>query len=90
MLMLMPLLGKDYIVWDKKSTIDFIKPGKGRVQAEFHLPPTLVEDIRQKAAVSKYLPEFVVDIKDEQGEVVARVNKTLYVKKKQVQERPSN
>jgi hypothetical protein len=37
MLMLMENLGRDYIVWDKAASIDFISPGKGPVYAEFHV-----------------------------------------------------
>ena len=31
MLMLMENLGRDYIVWDKAASIDFVSPGKGPV-----------------------------------------------------------
>ena len=37
MLMLMKLLGKEYIVWDKSAQIDFIKPGTGTVRATMKL-----------------------------------------------------
>ena len=37
MIMLMNILGKDYIVWDKFASIDFIAPGKGTVTATFSL-----------------------------------------------------
>ena len=33
MLLLMENLGRDYIVWDKAASIDFISPGKGPVFA---------------------------------------------------------
>ena len=35
MLMLMHILGNDYIVWDKSAEIDFVRPGRGRVMANF-------------------------------------------------------
>ena len=31
MLMLMRILGRDYIVWDKSASIDFVAPGRGKV-----------------------------------------------------------
>ena len=37
MLLLMNRLGRDYIVWDKAATIDFIKPGRGLVTATMTL-----------------------------------------------------
>ena len=33
MLLLMRRLGNEYIVWDKSASIDFIRPGKGKVIA---------------------------------------------------------
>lgn len=83
MLMLIQNLGRDYFVWDKKSTIDFIAPGRGKVTAEFKLSEDLLAEIRHNtAAGEKYLPEFTVEIFDENKALVARVHKTLYVKRK--------
>ncbi|MBA1201549.1 DUF4442 domain-containing protein [Pseudomonas capeferrum] len=83
MLLLMEQLGRDYIVWDKAASIDFIAPGKGPVFAEFHIDDDLLEDIRrQTASGKKCLPRLQVDIRDAAGELVARVDKTLYVRLK--------
>ena len=83
MLLLMRRLGKGYIVWDKSASIDFIRPGKGTVRAHFELTDERVEEIRRMTAEGdKYLPEWDIDILDESGELVARVHKVLYVRKK--------
>jgi acyl-coenzyme A thioesterase PaaI-like protein len=83
MLMLLQNLGRDYYVWDQRSTIEFIAPGRGTVRAEFRIDGALLETIRnQTAAGAKYLPEFMVDIRDANQELVARVHKTIYVRKK--------
>jgi acyl-coenzyme A thioesterase PaaI-like protein len=83
MLMLMQILGKEYIVWDKAAHIDFIKPGRGTVTAKFVINEKQIEQIiSNTAAGQKYLPEFAVDIKDQAGEKVASVIKTLYIRKK--------
>ena len=83
MLMLMENLGRQYIVWDKAADIDFIAPGKGPVFARFHIDQTLLDDIRQHTADGdKYLPTLQVDIHDGAGTLVARVEKTLYVRLK--------
>lgn len=83
MLLLMNRLGSDYIVWDKAASIDFLKPGKGKVTARFELSDEVVENIKGQAdSGEKVLPEWWVDILDESGEVVARVHKTLYVRRK--------
>jgi len=83
MLLLIERLGRDYIVWDKDASIDFITPGKGPVYAEFHVDDALLDDIRQQTATGKKcLPRLQVDIRDGAGELVARVDKTLYVRLK--------
>jgi acyl-coenzyme A thioesterase PaaI-like protein len=83
MLMLMQNLGRDYYVWDKRSTIDFIAPGRGVVRAEFRIDEALLAAIREHtAAGEKYLPEFTVDILDAEQKLVARVHKTIYIRKK--------
>jgi acyl-coenzyme A thioesterase PaaI-like protein len=83
MLMLMANLGRDYIVWDKAATIRYRKPGKSTVRAEFRLTDAQLDDIREKLkTVEKYEPTFKVEVKDEQGTVIAEVEKLLYVRRK--------
>ena len=83
MLMLMENLGRDYIVWDKAASIDFISPGKGPVHAEFRIDDELLAQIRQHTADGdKYLPELRVEVRDDEGTLVAIVHKTLYIRLK--------
>jgi acyl-coenzyme A thioesterase PaaI-like protein len=83
MLMLVQILGRDYFVWDRHSCIDFVAPGRGVVSARFRLDEEVLRTIRERTAGGeKYLPEFTVDIIGEQGELVAQVVKTLYVRRK--------
>jgi acyl-coenzyme A thioesterase PaaI-like protein len=83
MLMLIHILGSEYIVWDKTSTIDFIAPGKGTVTARFTLKDEQITEIKESTATGDaYLPEFSVDIVNESGEVIATVKKIIYVRKK--------
>ncbi|ASP48704.1 DUF4442 domain-containing protein [Cognaticolwellia beringensis] len=83
MLLIMSRLGKDYVVWDKSADIDYIKPGKGTVTAEFIITDALIEDIlAHTAAGEKYLPELPVYVKDAEGEIVAKLNRTLYIRRK--------
>jgi hypothetical protein len=84
MVMLIHILGSEYIVWDKTSTIAFIAPGRGTVTARFNLQDEQITEIKENTATGDaYLPEFSVDIVDESGEVIATVKKILYVRKKQ-------
>jgi len=86
MLMLIHILGNEYTVWDKTSTIDFIAPGRGTVTARFRLNDDQIAEIKNETADRKaYFPALSADIVNESGEVVARVNKKLYVRKKQSQ-----
>src|SRR4051812_22167210 len=84
MLMVMAKLGRDYIVWDKAASIRYRKPGKGTVRAEFRLTEGQLDDIREKLKMlPKYEPVFKVEVKDEQGTVIAEVEKLLHVRKKE-------
>lgn len=84
MVMLLHVLGPDYLVWDKSGSIEYLAPGRGTVTAHFTLPQARLDEIRAQAAGGdKVLPEFEVDVVDEAGAVVAKVRKTLYVRLKQ-------
>lgn len=83
MLMLMQCLGRDYIVWDQAANIDFVSPGKGRVWARFRLTQEEIQRVRDEAESGAPLrPVYQVEVTDDAGTVVARVQKTLYVRKK--------
>jgi len=83
MILIMGRLGPDYIVWDRSATIDFVQPGRGTVYATIRIEEPEVEAIRTATANgAKHLPQWKLEIVDEAGEVVARVLKTLYVRRK--------
>ncbi len=82
MLMMMHILGKEFVVWDKTAHIDFIKPSEGTVTARFLIDEQQIEDIiNNTSGGQKYFPEFSVDIENEAGEKVAHVVKTLYIRR---------
>lgn len=82
-LMLMGILGEEYYVWDKDAHINFIKPGQSDLFAEFHITPAVLDDIlRQTEHGEKCFPEFTTQITDQQQQVVAVVQRRLYVRKK--------
>ena len=83
MLILLEHMGRDYIVWDKAASIQFLKPGRGTVTAAFHISPEQIAELRAQAdREGKIEPLFNVDANDEQGEVVAKIEKRLYVRRK--------
>jgi hypothetical protein len=87
MVMLIEILGKDYIVWDKSAAIRFKKPGRGTVFAKFRITDQQVQEIKQALTTEKKIERiFTVEVKDESGTVIAEVEKLLHIRRK---DRPS-
>ena len=83
MLMLIKNLGPDYIVWDKAATVNFRKPGRATVVAEFNLTEEHLEEIRATLVTQNKMDYvFKVEIKDKEGKLIAEVDKVLYIRKK--------
>lgn len=83
MLMLIEHLGKQYVVWDKAGAIRYKKPAKGTVYATFELTKEKIAEIKKMADENpKNEPMFLVEIKDDEGNVVAEVDRLVYVKRK--------
>lgn len=83
MIMLMRLLGRDYIVWDKSASIRFRKPGRGTLYATFRIDETELDAIR--AATSSGEPvdrTYNVELLDAAGVVHASIEKVIYVRRK--------
>lgn len=80
MVMLIKILGKDYVVWDKAGRIRFLKPGKERLVARFQIPARRIDEIKAKVAEAGAIDEgFIVTWVDKAGKPVARVEKTIYI-----------
>ena len=80
MLLRMGMLGDEYVVWDKSASIQFTKPGKGRVHAVVRITDEVLEQIRRKTdGGDAYRPRFELTILDEHGDLVATVTKVLHV-----------
>jgi acyl-coenzyme A thioesterase PaaI-like protein len=83
MLMLMNLLGKNYIIWDRSASIDFIRPGKGKVTAVFKINDQDLATIKEQTKDGGiYYPEFRIMVVDQKGKTVAKITKVLYVREK--------
>lgn len=82
-LLVMHQLGRDYVVWDTKGEIEFVKPGRGLLTARFSVTPEHVQELRERAqGGAKVLEWFETDITDESGDVVAHVRREVYVREK--------
>jgi acyl-coenzyme A thioesterase PaaI-like protein len=83
MLMVLHNLDNSYRVWDQAGSIQFVSPGRGRVRACCRLTDRDLAQIRECTADGdKHLHLFRVDVTDEQGLVVARVEKIVYVRRR--------
>ncbi len=83
MLILMKKLGRDYIVWDKSASIEFKKPGIDRVKCHFEITNERLSEIKAEVEEKgKCEPLFEALIYGESGELVAKVEKKLWVRKK--------
>jgi len=84
MLMLMQILGKDYVVWDKAASVKFIKPIVKKVKCRFLIQDELVEEVKQKVALQgEYTFELPLKYEDENGTVYAAFTKTIYIASKE-------
>lgn len=82
-MLVMHQLGRDYVVWDTRGEIEFVKPGRGVLTAEFEVSPERVAEIRERAHGGvKVLEWFETDITDRDGDVVAKVRREVYIREK--------
>ena len=82
MLMMMRQLGAGYIVWDRAGAVRYLAPGKGVITARFSLPPEEVARVRSVLEGSGKLNQtYTVDLLDTANQLIAQVDKTLYIRK---------
>ena len=83
MILTMQCLGRDYIVWDKAAEIEFVAPGRGDVFAEFRIEESFLDELRAATANGeKALRWCETEVVSASGELIARVRKQLYVRRK--------
>lgn len=83
MILILECLGRDYLVWDRSASIDFVAPRREDVYAEFVVDDALLEELRAATAGGeKYLRWLETEVRTASGELVARVRKQIYVKRK--------
>lgn len=84
MVMLIRLLGPEYVVWDRASTIRYFRPGRTTLFAAIVLPEEVTAEIKAEVArLGKVNRDFEVHLKDAEGLVHATCVKTLYIRRKQ-------
>ena len=84
MLMLIRLLGPDYVVWDKAAGIRFKRPGRSTLYARFTIDETELEAIRAALVTAPSVDRvYQVELTDESGVLHATVEKTIYIARKE-------
>lgn len=75
--------GDDYILWDKSASIEFKRPGKGTVQALFEISDDRLKEMKSKVdQEGKKTFHFEAKVKDKAQNIVAIVQKEIYIRKK--------
>jgi acyl-coenzyme A thioesterase PaaI-like protein len=83
MVMLIRLLGRKYVVWDKAATIQFKQPGRNVLTAKFIVSSEELASIRAALEAQKTLDRvYKIDLVDKGGNICAVVEKTIHFKKK--------
>jgi acyl-coenzyme A thioesterase PaaI-like protein len=82
-LLVLHRLGRDYIVWDTRNEIEFVRALREDVYAVFRLDPSVVEEMRAAAeGGNRVLRWFPFEIASAAGEVAARGRIEVYVRRK--------
>lgn len=90
-IMLLRQLGPGYIVWDKAASIQFKKPGRGKLSGCFAIDPAEVGEIMRLLETERSVDRvYRADLVDSGGAVVASVEKVVYVRRGNTKQQTSN
>ena len=82
MVMLINILGPEYIVWDKAASIKFKQPGRSTLHAEIKITKAETDYIRKALKEQTKLDRiYQIELVDETGAVCAVVEKIIHFKK---------
>lgn len=85
MLMLIKVLGQEYVVWDKAASIRFKKPGTHALSAKFVLTEEEISVIKDALSSAPSVERiYLVELVDAEGVVHASIEKTVYIRKKEM------
>lgn len=83
MVMLIKILGSNYVVWDKAASIRFRRPGRSTLYAKFHIDIDEIEAIKDGLTRSKSMERvYKVRLVDKDENVYAEVEKRIYIAQK--------
>jgi acyl-coenzyme A thioesterase PaaI-like protein len=82
MIMLIRLLGPEYVVWDKGGSIRFLKPGRGTLRARFVVPEDETDAIKEMLRSQRSIDRiYSVELVSDDETVHARVERTIYIRR---------
>jgi acyl-coenzyme A thioesterase PaaI-like protein len=85
MVMLIKILGENYLVWDKSTNIRFKRPGKETLFAKFLITPDEINEIKAQLDETKSIDKvYTIELKNKAGKTHAIIEKTLYLSKTRV------
>ena len=91
MLMLIRRLGPEFIVWDKAASVEFKKPGRETLHARFVIGDDELAAIRAALDTRRSIDrKYIVELIDGSETVCARVEKLIYIKRREPQTRQPN
>ncbi len=83
MLMLMEILGREFVVWDKAGNIRFKRPAQETLYVEFRITPEMLAAVRETVARAKEGSfTWTIELRSASGVVHAEIEKTIYVAQK--------
>lgn len=82
MIMLIQLLGPDFVVWDKAAEIRFLKPGRATLYATFKIDEAELQAIREQSTGAPVDRVYNVELVDSAGVSHVAVTKTIYIRRK--------
>jgi len=83
MIMLMKILGNDYVVWDRSASIRFKRPGRETLFASFIVSKEESDEIVEVLTTRKSTNRnYLVELTNAEGEVHALIEKEVYVARK--------
>jgi len=81
-IMLIQLLGSEFVVWDKSAEIRFLKPGRTTLHATFKIEDEELEAIRKATEAGPVDRTYSVELLDAESVSHAAVTKTIYIRRK--------
>ena len=83
MIQLIQILGNDYVVWDKAVEARYRKPAQSTIYGKFSFTKDEIADLKNKVAKNKETDLLkTMHLVDEQQNIIATFNKTLYIAEK--------